>query len=71
MFFMTVHQKNKRRKRSGECQGEEKTGGSFTSSRHVLKVYPSCSATKKKYFREQGANWINELIRHFWSQCHK
>lgn len=70
MVFITVHQKNKRRKRSGGrgCQGEETTG-SFTSSMHVLKVYPGCSATKKKHFREQGANWINELIRHFRSRA--
>lgn len=71
MFFITVHQTNKRRKKSGGARVKEKTDGSFTSSMHVLKVYPSCPATKKKHFREQGANWINELIRHFRSQCHK
>lgn len=67
MVFITVHQKSNRG--AGGCQGEEGTSGSFTSSMHVFKVYPGCSATKKKHFREQGANWINELIRHFWSQA--
>lgn len=60
-----------KRKRSGGARVKEKIGGSFASSMHVLKVYSSCSATKKKHFRVQGANWINELIRHFRSQCHK
>lgn len=71
MFFITVHQTSKRRKKIGGARVKGKTDGSFTSSMHVLKVSPSCSATKKKHFREQGANWINELIRHFQSQCHK
>lgn len=70
MVFITVYQENKRRRGVGKGrQGEEKTTGSFTSSVHVLKVYPGCSATKKKHFKEQGANWINELIRHFRSQA--
>jgi hypothetical protein len=58
-------------KRRGWPGWRKKTTGSFTSSMHVLKVYRSCSATKKKHFREQGANWTNELIRHFRSHCRK
>lgn len=71
MIFVNVHQKNNRGKRDEGAGVKEKTTGSFTSSKHMLKVSPSCSATKKKHFRERGANWINELIRHFRSQGHK
>lgn len=55
----------------GAARVKEKAPGSSSSSMDVFKVCPSCSATKKKHFREQEANWINELIRHFWSHCRK
>lgn len=55
----------------GLARVKENTTGSFTSCIHMSKVYPSCSATKKRHFGEQGANWISELIRHLRSQCHK
>lgn len=38
MFFITVHQTNKRREKSGGARVKEKTDGSFTSSKHVLEV---------------------------------
>lgn len=65
MFLAAEHQE-KTKGESGEvARAKEKAIGSFSSGMCVLKVYPGCSATKEKHFREQGANWTNELIRHF------
>lgn len=62
MIFITVHQRNTRRKRNeGGARVKENITGSLTSHTHMLKVYPSCSATRRKHLREQGANRVNEL----------